>query len=131
MNDPQHLLPPTSDQAVVLVVDDEVVVVNVARIALERAGYFVLTAENGKEALEISRHFPATIHAVVSDIQMPHMDGLELREQILTERPGVKMLLISGRETPNVDGCPFLPKPFNISTLIERVRQLIASSAAA
>ena len=129
MKDPQHLLPPKLDQCVVLVVDDEVLVVNIARIALEGDGHFVLTAENGAEALELARTFPGTIHALVSDVKMPKMDGIELREQILSDRPGIKVLLMSGHFDPPVDSCPFLRKPFHINVLKERVRQLLAATA--
>ena len=63
---------------------------NVARITLEADGYFVLTAHNGKEALHLSRKFPGTIHAVLSDVRMPKMDGLELRERLLRNVPGFR-----------------------------------------
>jgi CheY-like chemotaxis protein len=54
MEDPQHLRPARPDQTVILIVDDEVMVQNVARITLEADGYFVLTAHDGEEALHIS-----------------------------------------------------------------------------
>ena len=115
----------------VLLVDDEVIIVTVARIALEREGYFVLTAENGLEALELSRKFPATIHLLVSDIVMPEMDGMELRERITTERPGIKVLLISGQADATAIAGAFLRKPFGIGTLRKRVRQLLGVKALA
>jgi two-component system cell cycle sensor histidine kinase/response regulator CckA len=129
MNDPAHLLPTNADQPVVLVVDDEVIIVNIARIALEGDGHFVLTAENGEEALQLSRNFPGPIHVVVSDIAMPKMNGIELRERILAERPGTQVLLISGQIDEPVIACPFLRKPFHIDVLKERVRQLVALAA--
>jgi CheY-like chemotaxis protein len=66
-----------------VVVDDEVMIRNVVRIMLEKVGYFILAAHDGEEALHISRKFPGTIHAVLSDVKMPKMDGLELRERML------------------------------------------------
>jgi two-component system, cell cycle sensor histidine kinase and response regulator CckA len=131
MDNAEHLLPATPDQPVVLVVDDEVVVLNIARIALESEGCFILTADNGKKALEISRKYPATIHAILSDVMMPVMDGLELRAQILMERPEIKVMLMSGHVDPPVDGCPFLAKPFHISVLKKRMRQLLGLAASA
>jgi CheY-like chemotaxis protein len=62
MQDPAHLLPTNPDQTVILVVDDEVMIVNIARIALEGDGHFVLTAQNGVEALDLSQKFPGSIH---------------------------------------------------------------------
>jgi CheY-like chemotaxis protein len=129
MKGTQHLLPSTPDQPVVLFVDDEVVLVTTARIALERDGYFVLTAENGAEALELSRKFPGPIHALVTDIRMPKMDGIELRRHIVAERPGTKVLLTSGFVDLPVHGCPFLPKPFCISVLKDKIRHLLVSSS--
>src|SRR5215208_726823 len=96
MNNPQHLLPSNPDQTVILVAEDEVVVRNVVRIVLEGQGYFILAANDGQEALTISRQYPGIIHALLSDVKMPKMDGLQLRETILRERPGIKVLLMSG-----------------------------------
>jgi CheY-like chemotaxis protein len=61
-----------------LIAEDEVMVLNVARIALERAGYFLLTASDGQQALLLSRQFPAKIDLVISDIKMSKMNGIEL-----------------------------------------------------
>jgi two-component system cell cycle sensor histidine kinase/response regulator CckA len=129
MEDPEHLRPSHPDQLVILVVDDEVIVRNVARITLEADGYFVLDAHDGEEALHISRRFPGTIHAVLSDVVMPEIDGLQLRERILTERPGIKVLLMSGRMDSLPTCLPFLAKPYSPAVLKDRIRQLLASAA--
>ena|SRR5215469_9897 len=129
MQDPAHLLPSVPNQPVVLVVDDEVLIVNIARIALESDGLFVLTAEDGQDALELSRRFPGSIHLLVSDVVMPKMNGLELRERISAERPATKVLLMSGLVDSSIADCPFLQKPFHISALKERVRRLLALRA--
>jgi two-component system cell cycle sensor histidine kinase/response regulator CckA len=97
---------------------------NVVRIALEKMGLFVLAASDGKQALELSRMFPSTIHAVVSDIAMPNLDGVSLCKQIQRERPAIKVLLMSGSDGP-VDDVPFLPKPFRLEELKQHVRQLL------
>jgi two-component system, cell cycle sensor histidine kinase and response regulator CckA len=83
MENPEHLRPPLQDQTVILVVDDEVMIRNAVRLVLEGKGYFILTAHDGEEALHLSRKFPGTIHGVLSDVKMPIMDGVELRERIL------------------------------------------------
>jgi DNA-binding NtrC family response regulator len=118
-----------SNQTVVLLVDDEVLVLNVCRFALEASGYFILTANDGEEALVVSRRYPGTIHALVSDIKMPNMDGMQLREKILVERPTIKVLLISGEVELSLEHIPFLRKPFDILTLQGAVRQLLATAA--
>ena len=67
------------DQTVILIADDEALIRIVARIALEKKGYFILTCQDDEEALHISRSFPGIIHAVLSDVK-PKVNGLELRE---------------------------------------------------
>ena len=124
MHNPEHLRPAHSDQTVILVVDDDVLVQNIVRIILEKEGYFVLTAENGEEALYISRKYPGPIHLVVSDVIMPKMDGLALREQITKERIETRVLLMSG-ETPNIGTGPFLRKPFGPKELLSKTHEII------
>jgi DNA-binding NtrC family response regulator len=109
----------------VLVVDDEEMICQLARMTLEAAGFFVLAAGNGEQALMLSRRFPGTIHVLVSDIVMPRMSGLALRQQILRERPAIQVLLMSGQMDHPLEGAAFLPKPFRVEDLIERVRQLL------
>jgi DNA-binding NtrC family response regulator len=131
MEDPKHLRSARPDQTVILVVDDEVMIQNVVRITLEADGYFILTAHDGEEALHISRRFPGTIHAVLSDVRMPKMDGMQLRERILKDRPGVPILLMSGFvDVPPPSNVPFLAKPFPPALLIDRIRKLLASAPA-
>jgi len=113
------------DQPVVLIADDEDLICHLARLALEGAGYCVLTANNGEQALELSRSFPGVIHLLVSDIVMPKMNGLALREQILRERPAIRVLLMSGQTDQRLEDCAFLAKPFKLEEIKERVRQLV------
>jgi DNA-binding response OmpR family regulator len=95
---------------------------------LEADGYFVLTAHDGEEALHISREFPGTIHGVLSE--MPIMDGVELRERILVERPGIPVLLMSGYVDAAVPfDVAFLAKPFDPATLRDRIREQLAAPA--
>jgi CheY-like chemotaxis protein len=121
---PQHLRPVPIGQHVVLVADDEAVVCNLVRVALEATGMFVLTACDGQQALELSRKFPGPIHALVSDIVMPNLDGLNLCEQIRRERPAIKVLLMSGSDRP-ADRVPLLRKPFKLEELTQTVRKLL------
>ena len=72
---------------------------------------------------------PGTIQALLSDVKMPNLDGLELRKTILTERPGIKILLMSGYTESPVENIPALAKPFELSVLTQRVRGLLAPAA--
>jgi CheY-like chemotaxis protein len=127
MQNSEHSRLSNFDQTVILLADDEVLIRNVASKVLQSAGYFVLAANDGEEALNISRHYPGTIHALLSDVNMPNLDGLELREQILLERPGTKVLLMSGQIESPAKSIPFLRKPFGSSVLKERMHQLLDS----
>jgi len=120
-----RLRPVQPDQPVILVADDEVAIRNIARLTLEEAGYFVLTAGDGEQALDLSRGFHGTIHVLVSDVMMPKLDGMALREQILRERPTVKVLLMSGSTDRPSEGVAFLPKPFETGQLEQRVQELV------
>jgi CheY-like chemotaxis protein len=124
-DDPQQIRAALAVQPVVLIAEDNAIICKCVRIALEATGMFVLTAGDGRQALELSRKFSGTIDALVSDVVMPHLDGLGLRKQILRERPAIKVLLMSGSVGP-VDGSPFLPKPFTMEEVKQKVRQLLA-----
>jgi len=124
VNDPSEFHSP--DQPVVLVADDEEFIRQLIQATLEAAGYCVLTANDGEQALKLSRSFSGSIHVLVSDIVMPKMDGFALREQILRDRPAIRVLLMSGQTDQRLQGVAFLPKPFQLDDLKERVRQLLA-----
>ena len=113
------------EEPVILVVEDEAFVRDLIRYILETAGYAVLTAADGEQALQVSRTFPTTIHLLLSDVFMPKLDGMALREQILRERPGMKVLLLSGTVDEPPEGVEFLRKPFQAETLRHHVRRLL------
>ena len=113
------------DKPVILVADDETPVRELVRHILETAGYAVLTAADGEQALQVSRTFSSTIHLLLSDVLMPKLGGMALREQILRERPGMKVLLLSGTVEEPPEGVEFLRKPFEAEILTQLVRRLL------
>ena len=78
----------------ILVVDDDEFVRSMLRTTLIDAGYEVLEASNGKEALEAFRESPACM--VILDIVMPEMEGIETIHRLRQNDPGVKIIAISG-----------------------------------
>jgi CheY-like chemotaxis protein len=124
-NELQPMVRSRPDQAVILVVDDEPLILNIARTVLEREGYFILTAANGEEALLLSQAYPGTIQLLLTDIIMPGISGLELSQRLLADRPAISVLLMSGQVELPVEA-KLLRKPFSIGLLKERVRQILS-----
>ena len=125
--------PLAAPQSVILVADDAVLIRNLVTLLMQREGYFVLSAADGHEALDLSRHYPGSIDLVITDVQMPRLNGTDLCAHLLEERPGIKVLLMSGADRreivdQNVD-LPFLPKPFDGETLKARVRAILTTTS--
>jgi CheY-like chemotaxis protein len=116
----------------VLVVDDEPLVRQVAKRALERAGFEVVLAENGRQAVEIFSQPDARIALVLLDLSMPEMDGEQTLVELRRVEPGVQVLLSSGYDHASTTRAPlggkvasFIQKPYRARALVEAVRRAI------
>jgi PAS domain S-box-containing protein len=112
----------------ILVVEDEEGVRKYVQEALERKGYRVLTAANGREALEITRSTAETIDLLLTDMVMPEMGGVELAEAFHQLRPSVPVLHMSGYSDRLWQGeVPqhYLQKPFTPDALLQSIRTLL------
>jgi two-component system, cell cycle sensor histidine kinase and response regulator CckA len=129
---PRGQLPHTS--SVVLVAEDEVIVRNIVCLLLHHEGYQVLSAADGEEALALAREYRGTIDLLLSDVKMPRMDGISLAEHIITERPGIRVLLMSGKISDEIRKhnirLPFLRKPFVPSVFRDKVRSVLSGPPA-
>src|ERR1019366_390051 len=111
---------------VILLAEDDATVQKFAGKVLTTDGFTVLTAGDGKAALEAARKTPGTIDLLLTDVEMPRMGGLELCRNISTERPGIKVLLMSSDPlTAFKNGLPFLQKPFSQTTLRISIEALL------
>ncbi|MGA2197942.1 MAG: response regulator [Bryobacteraceae bacterium] len=120
-------------QSVILVADDDALIRNLVTLLMQKDGHLVLSAADGHEGLELSRQYPGSIDLVITDVQMPRLNGTDLCAHLLGERPGIKVLVMSGADiseivSQNVN-LPFLPKPFDGETLKARVRAILAAPA--
>ena len=120
----------------ILLVDDEPSLRSIMARGLAAKGYNVLQAENGARALDVADAYKAPIHIVVSDVEMPDMDGPELFRNLRRWYPRLRFLFISGRMQEaeadfSIDGrTAFLPKPFSLDALCSFVRYVLDNKAA-
>ena len=124
-------------QATVLVVEDESAVRSLIRRILEKRGYAVLTAENGKQALEVVGNHAGPLDLVITDVVMPNMGGRELSLHLAHIRPELRILYMSGYTEDDVvrhgvieQMVSFLAKPFTSDDLLEKVRAMLEDNAA-
>ena len=118
-------------QLVILVADDEVMIRNLVTLLLQGKGFVVLSASDGQEALELSRSYPGTIDLIITDVEMPRLNGIDLCALLVKERPGIKIVVMSGGDMREIVGKKlnslFMPKPFDGATLIAGVQGMLAS----
>jgi signal transduction histidine kinase/CheY-like chemotaxis protein len=121
----------TQGEELVLLVDDDSEVRSIALQQLESAGYQVLTAGSGEEALEVLARHRDEVRMLVSDVSMPGMSGVELARQVQSLEPSIPILLISGYSEElhhgNERHTRFLAKPFSGQRLLLEVRQSLDS----
>jgi CheY-like chemotaxis protein len=118
----------------ILLVDDEKLIIDVGIEMLKRMGYRVITASDGKQAVEIYRQNRETIALVILDMIMPQISGGEIFDQLKEIDSDVKVLLssgysVDGQATEILNrGCDgFIQKPFRVDELSKRIRSILAS----
>jgi len=122
---------PRGDETVLVVEDDE----EVRKLAvqmLEKVGYKVLEASQGLDAFLISAEHGGPIHLLLTDLVMPKLDGRELAERIVSIRPEIKVLYMSGYTDNAIvhhgvleKGTNFIQKPFTVEGLGMKVREVL------
>jgi len=120
----------TTAKRTVLMTEDETSVRHVAEVMLRRVGYEVLSAANADEALKIAAAHEGPIDLLLTDVIMPGMNGRQLAERLLAERPGLRVLYMSGYTDDSLvqhvvlnTDASYLQKPFDAETLSRKVRQ--------
>jgi len=126
--------PSQAGSEVVLVCEDDSTVRRLAVTVLERAGYQVLAAEGGREALRVVAEWARPVQLLLTDVIMPDMNGKALAHALREIHPGIKTLYCSGYAEDVIShrgvlepGLECLEKPFSTRALLDRVRQVLDS----
>jgi two-component system cell cycle sensor histidine kinase/response regulator CckA len=115
----------------ILLVEDEHEVRTLVSDVLNSHGYRVMTTPGPAEALRLSRETPDVIDLLVTDVVMPAMSGLALAERLLSDRPEMKVLYMTGYSNEVVlgHGTPtpgsLIEKPFTPRQIAARVREIL------
>ena len=127
---------PVAGEGRILLVDDEKPVLGIAAGMLERLGYEVTSAESASEAMELFERAHGDFTAVILDLSMPGMSGLEVYEKMRAFNPAVRVLLASGfvedsvlADAMNSGIVGFIQKPFTITELSLKVKQVATPDA--
>jgi CheY-like chemotaxis protein len=122
----------STDAAAVLVVEDDRSVRALAVATLEHAGFRVLVAGTPSQAESLAGDLDETIDLLLTDLVMPGGNGRDLAERLLVARPTLRVVLMSGYDSPPPNGrderLRFLAKPFGADDLLTAVRQALAGS---
>jgi CheY-like chemotaxis protein len=114
----------------ILLVEDDVAVLEVTRVMIENLGYRVITAANGRQALEAYDDYHPEIALVLTDITMPEMGGVTLAQSLQAKYPAVKVIALTGypleagsKESMDQGVIDWLQKPLNRHQLAQTLRQ--------
>jgi DNA-binding NtrC family response regulator len=109
-------------------VDDDASVLHLVRVILSTAGYEVLAADNGWNAIRIFENTATPIHLLLTDVMMPDLTGPVLASRLQTLKPDLRVLFISGfhdsamiQQFASLKGFPVVPKPFTRDGLLRAV----------
>lgn len=117
----------------ILVVDDEPSVLALVRTMLWRAGYTVLEAPGGEQALRLASEQTAAIQLLLTDVLMPDMNGYELAEKFMSQRPQTKILFMTGYRDKvllestgrALEEAPLIRKPFTAFNLVAKIEEIL------
>jgi DNA-binding response OmpR family regulator len=112
--------------SIILLAEDQAMLRNLIRTILQHEKYDVLVAADGREALELSRVHVDPIDLLLTDVEMPDVDGISLYRQISSERSNTQVLFMSGSgQIALPEGLPFLRKPFEPDTLLAKINEIL------
>ena len=115
-----------------MLIDDEEIVINISEMMLKKLGYRVLKAQSGHEGLQIFEENKSKIDLIISDLEMPRMNGNQLMHKLREIDPQIKVMLSSGaltdadeKKVMNQGFNGFIMKPYNLYTLCEKMAEIM------
>jgi DNA-binding NtrC family response regulator len=124
----------TAGGETLLLVEDEDEIRELATLMLEGKGYKVLPAANAEDAIVIARKHATEINALITDVVMPRINGVQLAEMLVEMVPNLRILFVSGHcresvspETLSANKAEYLQKPYRSDSLIAAVQQVLAN----
>ena len=111
----------------ILIAEDDAEVRKFVTTILQDRGFHVIAASDAKQALNRARSFEGEIKVLLTDVEMGKIDGFDLRERLLLERPKVKVVVMSGRLSEDFEPAdfPVLRKPFSRAQLMDAIESQI------
>jgi two-component system cell cycle sensor histidine kinase/response regulator CckA len=129
-SDPVQLI--TQNCETILLAEDSASLREMAREYLSSVGYTILEAASGEEALQKARDFDGTIHLLLTDVVMPGMSGPDLARQMVSLRPRIKLIFVSGytgdaiaRQGVLDPSVAFIQKPYRPKALARKIREVL------
>lgn len=123
---------PVRGQETILLVEDEVSILKMTKLMLERMGYKVIASSTPGEAIRLAGEHAGEIHLLITDVVMPEMNGRDLAKSLLSLYPGLKRLFMSGYTADVIahhgvlgPGIHFIQKPFSAKSLASKVREVL------
>jgi CheY-like chemotaxis protein len=122
----------SAQEKTILLIDDEEMVINISEMMLKRLGYRVLKAHDGNEGLQLFEENKSKIDLIISDLEMPEMNGKEVMDKLRKIDPQIKVILSSGaltnadeKNVVNKGFNGFIKKPYSMNTLCEKMAEII------
>jgi len=123
---------PQSQGETILIVEDNPTLLELSMMMLQQLGYTVISAATPNEAIRVAEENSSEIQMVITDLVMPEMNGRDLADRLLTIRPMMKHLFMSGY-TANIiahqgvldQGVNFIQKPFSLQALANKIRHAL------
>jgi len=130
MNNHYDCVQPDNEAVRILIVDDDPVVLEVMKSVISVHGFFIATANNGKQALDALQSEPFSI--ILTDINMPVMDGMELLREVKERYPKIGVIVVTSLsedysyvDVINAGAIDYMTKPFESTELLAKLRRVI------